>query len=140
MLAPAVERAPAEPRRVSFVVPGFAQRFGRDALVDVTACRETVCARATVVLGDSFSAAMPATATEVTARILRDTGALKVTLQVPAPGSTGATPARSLGLTVTPTASDAGPQRPYLQVVLPGCDPAGAPWAQVTCTEGDGAE
>ena len=75
--------------RVSFVVPAFAQRFGQDALVDVTACRETVCARATVMLGDGFSAALPTTATaaEVTAQLIRDTGALKVTLQVPDPGT-----------------------------------------------------
>ena len=139
VLAPAVDPAPAEPLRVSFEVPAFAQRFGHDAMVDVTACRETVCARATVVLGDSFSASLPATATaaEVTGQILRDTGALKVTLQVPAPGATGAAPARSLGLTVTPTAADAGPRRPYVQVVLAGCDGVGAPPSQVTCSDGD---
>jgi hypothetical protein len=136
VLAPAVDRGPAQPRRVFFLVPEFAQRFGHDALVDVMACRETVCARATVVLGDSFSAALPAaaTASEVTARILHDTGALKVTLQVPDPGATGAGPARSLGLTVTPTAADAGPRRPYVQVVLPGCDGAGA---AVSCSDSD---
>jgi hypothetical protein len=139
VLAPAVDPAPADPLRVSFLVPAFAQRFGHDALVDVVACRESVCARATVVLGDSFSAALPATATaaEVTARIVRDTGALKVTLQVPAPGATGAAPARSLGLTVTPTTADAGYRRPYVQVVLPGCDEVGASAAPVTCSDGD---
>ena len=134
-----VEPAPAEPVRVNFLVPAFAQQFGQDALVDVAACWETVCARATVMLGDGFSAAMPAAATaaEVTARIIRDTGALKVTLQVPDPGPTGDSGARSLGLTVTPTEGDAGPRRPYVQVVLAGCGAPGSAPAHVTCQDQD---
>ena len=113
-LAPAVATAPADPVRVAFVVPAFAQRFGQDALVDVTACRETVCASATVMLGDGFSTALPTTATaaEVTAQLMGDSGALKVTLQVPDPGPTGAGNARSLGLTVTPTPATAAPGGP----------------------------
>jgi hypothetical protein len=136
-----VEPAPAEPVRVSFLVPAFAQQFGQDALVDVDACWQTVCARATVMLGDGFSAAMPATATaaEVTARIIRDTGALKVTLQVPDPGPTGDSGARSLALTVTPTEGDAGPRRPYVQVVLAGCGSPGPAPAHVTCQDQDDA-
>lgn len=138
VVAPAADPTPAQPRRVSFLVPAFAQRFGHDTLVDVSACRDAACASAIVMLGDGFSTALPAAATaaEVTARILRDSGALKVTLQVPATGATGAGPARSLGLTVTPTGSDAGPRRPYVQTELAGCATT-APGAPVSCRDDD---
>jgi hypothetical protein len=128
----------AEPVRVSFLVPGFAQRFGPDVLVEVAACREAACASATVMLGEGFSAALPAggSGAEITARIVRDTGALKVTLQVLDAGGTGAGRARSLGLSVTPSPGDGGPRRPYVQVNLRGCDTS-PPLEAVSCVDGD---
>lgn len=127
---PAVARvAPApEPGQVEFEVPDFARRaqlFGDDGrLVRVTACRRSACGSATVMLGDGFSTVLPASTVgaDVTAHLARDTGALRVTLQVPDGEPSGDSAAPPLGLTVTPAPGDGGPYRPYLQVALPGCD------------------
>jgi hypothetical protein len=132
--APAPAAGP-RPEIVHFIVPAFIPRFGDGArLVDVTACRDTVCASASVMLGDDFSASLPTSTTpaEVTAHVNHGTGSLLVTLKVRDAGGPGASPARTLSLTVTPTMGDAGPRQPYLRQVLPGCQ-AHSPELQVVC-------